>query len=95
VFLRARRAATEADARPGSDQGTVGGRRVGDRGDVPAECDFGAMRSSRYLTAKGASDYAGLLRLVTGKNKFGGGEPSLDFAPPFVSHYGLSHRQAP
>jgi len=24
------------------------------------------MRSSRYLTAEGAGDYAGLLRLVTG-----------------------------
>jgi hypothetical protein len=70
------RAARDVDARPGSDQGTVGGRRVGDRGDVPAECDFGAMGSSRYLTAEGAGDYAGLLRLVTGKNKFGGGEGS-------------------
>ena len=28
----------------------------------------------RYLTAEVSGDYAGLLRLVTGKNKFGGGQ---------------------
>lgn len=30
----------------------------------------------RYLTAEVSGDYAGLYRLVTGKNKFGGGEGS-------------------
>ncbi|HEX7766496.1 MAG TPA: recombinase family protein, partial [Nitrospira sp.] len=30
----------------------------------------------RYLTAEVSGDYAGLLRLVTGKNKFGGGQGS-------------------
>ncbi|MCS6306003.1 MAG: recombinase family protein [Nitrospira sp.] len=32
--------------------------------------------STRYLTAEVSGDYAGLYRLVTGKNKFGGGEGS-------------------
>lgn len=30
----------------------------------------------RYLTAEVSGDYAGLLRLVTGQNKFGGGQGS-------------------
>jgi len=30
----------------------------------------------RYLTVEVSGDYAGLFRLVTGKNKFGGGEGS-------------------
>lgn len=32
--------------------------------------------AKRYLTAEVQGDYAGLLRLVRGKNKFGGGEGS-------------------
>jgi hypothetical protein len=32
--------------------------------------------AERYLTAEVSGDYAGLSRLVTGKNKFGGGEGS-------------------
>ena len=31
---------------------------------------------SRYLTAEVSGDYAGLLQLVAGKNKFGGGHGS-------------------
>lgn len=31
--------------------------------------------TKQYLTAEIAGDYAGLLRLETGKNKFGGGQP--------------------
>lgn len=39
-----------------------------------------ADRVNRYLTAEVSGDYVRLLRLVTGKNKFGGGQviqPSL------------------
>jgi len=32
--------------------------------------------AERYLTAEVAGDYAGLFRLMTGQNKFGGGEGS-------------------
>ena len=32
--------------------------------------------TARYLTAEVAGDYAGLVRLVTGQNKSGGGEGS-------------------
>lgn len=35
-----------------------------------------AEGADRYLTAEVSGDYAGLYRLVTGKNKFGGGEGS-------------------
>ena len=36
----------------------------------------------RYLTAEVSGDYAGLYRLVTGKNKFGGGQGTL----PSLAH---------
>lgn len=41
----------------------------------------------RYLTAEVSGDYAGLYRLVTGKNKFGGGEA---LNPSLITHLGAS-----
>ena len=35
-----------------------------------------ANGEERYLTAEVSGDYAGLYRLITGKNKFGGGQGS-------------------
>ena len=66
MFLRVRRAATEADARPAKPKAIdKAGRAYGDAEDgdrPPSDRD----RVSRYLTAEAAGDYAGLLRLVTG-----------------------------
>ena len=50
---------------------------------------------SRYLTAEVSGDYAGLLQLVAGKNKFGGGQaiqPSLAPLLRFGSSIGCSSR---